>query len=670
MSVVPMKRIFLCALKRDRKGILEFLQRESAVELNYLDEDDDVFRKQDMSKETAQFRRNAQTAENALKILDLYAPEKGGLSGLFAGRDQIDKHELGARIEARDADMKLCFRTVRLEKELAETKAAIPKLQDQVLQLTPWADYDLPLSLTETEKTAIITGVLEGEVPLEDIYSGIAKSAPDAEVDVTIVSSTEQQTCFFLVTKKEDRQRVTEALQKMNYSKPPIYRTNPAGQISRLNEEIKADQEKEQQILDEIKELATHREQIRFASDYYTIRADKYQVISELEQSNKTFLIEGYVPEPKAEALKAALEKKFTLEVDLADPDESDDPPVLLKNNAFADPVQGVTESFALPAKGEFDPTFVSALFYYLLFGIMLSDAGYGLILIIGTFILLRKFPNMEEGTKRMMKLMFGCGWGTVFAGLMTGSFFGNTVNVVATTFFNRPDITFAPLMFDPLTQPMRMMAICFAIGIVHMFVGLAVKAYTLIRNGKPLDVLYDVIFWYLLLIGCIILLLTSENFSGILAMKEPLSAIYQTPAKVMAIIGAIGIILFGDRSSKNPVKRIMKGLYALYGISGWLSDVLSYSRLLALGLATGVIAQVFNKMGTMAGGGVLGAIIFIVIFLIGQVLNLAINALGAYVHTNRLTYVEFFGKFYDGGGRKFKPFKADTKYFKIKEEL
>ena len=122
-------------------------------------------------------------------------------------------------------------------------------------------------------------------------------------------------------------------------------------------------------------------------------------------------------------------------------------------------------------------------------------------------------------------------------------------------------------------------------------------------------------------------------------------------------------------RSSKNPALRLALGAYDIYNITGWLSDVLSYSRLLALGLATGVIASVVNQMGSMLPNNVIGVIAFVVIFIAGHTLNLAINLLGAYVHTNRLQFVEFFGKFYEGGGEPFNPFKENTKYADVKEE-
>ena len=201
------------------------------------------------------------------------------------------------------------------------------------------------------------------------------------------------------------------------------------------------------------------------------------------------------------------------------------------------------------------------------------------------------------------------------------------------------------------------------------MFVGLGAKAYMLLKEGKVMDMIYDVVLWYVLLIACVVYLLTVPTMADMLGVNT-LSASLQKPAGILMIIAAVGIILTGGRESKNWFKRILKGLYSLYGISGWLSDILSYSRLLALGLATGVIATVFNSMGSMGGKSPGGVVMFIAVFLVGNVLNLAINALGAYVHTNRLTYVEFFGKFYEGGGKAFRPFAVNTKYYKIKEDM
>ena len=168
---------------------------------------------------------------------------------------------------------------------------------------------------------------------------------------------------------------------------------------------------------------------------------------------------------------------------------------------------------------------------------------------------------------------------------------------------------------------------------------------------------------------GAIVFMLSSQTFVDIAQLSFILPAQAGTAAAVVAGIGAIGIVLTSGRESRNPAKRLLKGLYGLYNVTGYLSDILSYSRLLALGLATGVIATVINQMGSMGGGGIGGAIMFILVFIVGHTINLGINLLGAYVHTNRLQFVEFFGKFYEGGGRKFAPFGIHTKYYKIREE-
>lgn len=212
------------------------------------------------------------------------------------------------------------------------------------------------------------------------------------------------------------------------------------------------------------------------------------------------------------------------------------------------------------------------------------------------------------------------------------------------------------------------MLMFSFAIGIVHLFTGLGIKLYQCLKAKDYYSAVGDCICWFMLVGGGIVYLFRVDMFLSMAGMTTKLPAPIGTAAAIVAGIGALGILLF--TAPKNKLgKRLAKGAYSLYGVTSWLSDILSYSRLLALGLATGVIATVFNKMGSMFGGGIVGAIIFTLVFVIGHTLNLGINALGAYVHTNRLQFVEFFGKFFEGGAREFEPFAAHTKHFKFKEE-
>ena len=198
---------------------------------------------------------------------------------------------------------------------------------------------------------------------------------------------------------------------------------------------------------------------------------------------------------------------------------------------------------------------------------------------------------------------------------------------------------------------------------------GLGIKGYQYLKEGDVVGFVSDIVAWYALLIGLILILLPTDLFGNIAQMHFEFPAAVNMLAKVLAGAGCVVILLMSGRSNKNWGLRIALGAYDIYGITSWLSDVLSYSRLLALGLATGVIAQVINTMAAMVAKnlGIVGIVIFFIIFIVGSVLNLAINLLGAYVHTNRLQYVEFFGKFYDAGGEPFVPFETKTKYIEIK---
>ena len=671
MSVVPMKRITVAAMKRDRKAVLEYLQVLGAVQISIRKKEDDVFTKTDMSKSQQLFLRNRDKAEDALAVLKRFAPEKKGILSSLEGRRELSVEEAREKIGTCSDTIHRCEEILRTEKEYADLVSGIPKMEDQKKALEPWMKFDLPMDLGETRACTVFTGTLQGEYTLETLYTQVKTLSNVETLEGEIISSDATQTCIFLVCEKKDQAAVKEALRRMNFASPPVANTNPAERMRELDEEIAAASGQSEEKLEKIRSYAGDREDIRFASDYYTMRAEKYGALSQLLQSRRVFFLEGFIPEACAQDVAQGLQNRFECAVEVRNPGKKEKPPVLLKNNGFSAPLEGVTESYSLPGKKEIDPTFLSSLFYYILFGIMLSDAGYGILLFLGTGILLLRFRNrMEPGMKKTMRMFFFCGIATTFWGFMFGSFFGDAVAVIGKTFLGKgEDFGLKPLWFAPLDEPMRMLTFCFIIALIHMFVGLGAKAYMQIRDKKYLDMVYDVLLWYVLLISCIVFLLTVPTMAEMLSVN-PLSTSLKTPMMVLMIISAVGIILTGGRESKNWVKRILKGLYALYGISGWLSDVLSYSRLLALGLATGVIAQVFNSMGSMGGKSIPGVLMFIVVFLVGNVLNLAINALGAYVHTNRLTYVEFFGKFYDGGGKKFCPFAANTKYYKFKEEM
>ncbi|HWT26883.1 MAG TPA: V-type ATPase 116kDa subunit family protein, partial [Mobilitalea sp.] len=298
------------------------------------------------------------------------------------------------------------------------------------------------------------------------------------------------------------------------------------------------------------------------------------------------------------------------------------------------------------------------------------SDAGYGFIMTIGCAVGLIKFKKtLEESMRNTLKMFLFCGISTIFWGIMFGSYFGDLLDTISGSFFGHK-VSIPPLWFFPVNEPMRMLSFAMLIGLIHLLTGLGIKFYQLLKQRDYKSILYDVVTWFVLVVSSTFILLSMDMIKGILGISLTMPSFVTKLCEVLAIISAVAIVLTNGRESRNPFKRFLKGAYALYGITGYLSDVLSYSRLLALGLATSIIATVINKMASMTAGMFLGPIFFTIIIVFGHSLNISINALGSYVHTNRLQYVEFFGKFYGGGGRKFSPYGMKTKYYKIKEKM
>ncbi len=671
MAVLQMKRVNICALKKDRKPVLELLQRRGAVEVDSVLPEDSVFSRTDTSANRSIFQKNISAASSALEILDQYAPEKKSMLASLEGRTPKTNKDYDAFSQKYDTVMETVYEITALSRSIAENKSEITKLQGQLEALAPWLDLDLSMRFKGTAKTSAFIGTLPGGMGLEAVLEQLSQQNPQLPaVHVEIISTSQNQTCILALCHKEGAAQVEEALRSIGFAQPANpTKHSPAQRKEELEDRVLRAEAEIDVAKEEITSFASQREDIQFAIDYFTMRLEKYGVIGELAQSKRAFVLTGYVPAKKADDLKSELEQRFDLSVEISDCDPAVDAPIMLKNNAFSAPVEGVLESFGLPGRGEVDPCSIMSIFYYVLFGLMLSDAAYGLLMVIGCGFALLKFKNMESGMRKTLQMFFYCGISTAFWGFMFGSFFGDLINVVATTFFGRPDVTLGPIWFEPVKEPMRMLVFSMLMGIIHLFTGLAMKAYQYAKQKAWLDILYDVGFWYMLLVGLIVFGLSTEMLPGILQLSFILPSTAGTVGIIAAGIGAVGIILTAGRESRNPFKRLLKGAYGLYGVTSYLSDVLSYSRLLALGLATGVIATVINSMGSMMGGGIGGAIVFILIFLVGHTLNMAINLLGAYVHTNRLQFVEFFGKFYEGGGRQFQPFAVHTKYYNIKEE-
>ena len=670
MAVLQMQRISICALKRDRKAILEQLQSMGVMEMHQVAQDETGFEKMDTQSAKVSFEKRVQLTENALDVLNQYAPEKKSMFASLEGNELIDKADWDEVAVKQEAVMDVADLLIADHKKIAEAQAEIVKLQTQIESLAPWMSLEVPMNYPGTKKTAMFLGTIAADMTLEMVYEKIAEDNPDLEAfDISVISQDRDAVYLSVFCLKEQAAEVENALRTCGFSRPAMVSEEiPAERKQKLEAQIEQIQAEIAGIKDDINAHAKDREELKIIGDYYRMRAEKYEVLGTLPQSKRTFIISGYAAKEVIPAVEKAIGETYDCVIDVEELKEDEEPPVILKNNGFSESVEGVLESYGLPHKGEIDPTTIMSFFYVFFFGMMLSDAAYGAIIAIVCLVVLKKFPRMSAGMRKSMKMFMYCGLSTLVWGVLFGGYFGDVVDVVSSTFFGK-EMTIKPLWFAPLNDPMKLLIYSMAFGLVHLFVGLGIKGYMLLKDGKVLDFFCDIVLWYIFLIGLIMMLLPSDIFASIAQTKIVFPAALVTLSKALAIIGAVGLLLMSGRSSKNPALRLALGAYDIYNITGWLSDVLSYSRLLALGLATGVIASVVNQMGSMLGKSVFGVILFIVVFIVGHTMNLAINLLGAYVHTNRLQFVEFFGKFYEGGGKPFEPFRADTKYVDIKEE-
>ena len=648
-----MKKIELIALLTDSKKIIELLQRRGVVEL--CRNDDEELENTNVTAVVGEFEKFRSTIVQALDVLDVYSPEKGSITDMFGGRTEVETDKFGKEAMRLEKIMGSAGEILRQNKIINEAESRIPQLEIRIDTLKQWTALDVPMNFRGTATTRAFIGTVPYAVSAE----AIEEMLPDG-CSAEAIFSSKEQTDLFVICTREAADEAEDILRKNAFvplSEPDnhtAFELIDAGrdEIRKLNESIES-------AKSEIEKLAAERSELQFASDYLTMRKDKYEALDALGFTENTFILNGYIPEKYAEKLKKEIESKFTASIEFSDPGEDEDVPVLLENGRFSSPVEGITQMYAMPGKQDVDPTPVMAFFYYLFFGMMLSDAGYGLIMVIGTMIALKKF-KLETTMRKTLTMFRNCGISTVIWGALFGSWFGDIVQVTAREFLGK-EIGSIALWFEPMSDPVKLLLFSYGLGILHLFLGVAVSFKMSWDKGDKLGAIFDTLPVYLIVIG------VAPIGAAMFVDVDP--SLKKIGLYVM-LAGVAILVLTAGRSSKSVFGKFFGGLYALYNTAtGYLGDILSYSRLLALGLATGSIASVINLIGTMPENKIIKLVLFIIVCIIGHTANLAINLLGAYVHTDRLQFVELFSKFYTGGGREFEPLTVNTKYIKFKEE-
>jgi V/A-type H+-transporting ATPase subunit I len=566
------------------------------------------------------------------------------LSSLFF---QYDYKNIYKKCKELDGDLK----------NLKNRENHLKNLQEQ---LEEWKQLDIKVEdLEGTKNTKIIVGTL----PSKDFVSCLEEIIKiGKEIEIIKISENKKQYKITILSISEYYALIKKILNKYNvdYFKVPLeFSKTPQNILEDIYKELKNIEEKRQIIFNISEEMYRKNLSLYLAFDYLSILKSKKDIERYIKQTKKVIIIEGWILKKELNKVKNVLYEKFKeLEIVFSDPKENDDVPVALKNNKFVEPFESVTELYGIPKYKEFDPTPLFAPFYFIFFGMCLSDAGYGLVIAILSYFVLVKF-KFEGITKKFFGLFFLGGISTFIMGAIMGSWMGDTLNYLPKNIsFIKTFLIDTISLLDPIKNPMPLLLISLSLGVIQIYTGFIIKFIANIKEDKIKTGLMDQGSWLLLISGLLLYIIANTIDS----LEK-----YEIITKYIIWAGLLSVVITQGRSNKNIILKAAGGVLSLYDLIGYFSDILSYSRLFALGLSTAVLAVVVNNFVMLFKDiPIIGIFIAALVFIIGHLFNMVISGMGAFIHSTRLQYVEYFTKFYEGGGTPFKPFKVITKYIKV----
>ncbi len=647
-----MKRLTAVINRDGCDGLVKRLLWLSCVDVDVTSEiDGEESLKCDVSERSDSIRSNLEECAKAIDLLS----RRGTVEkrGLLSPKPELDRGDADADLIAEAEE--LMYSATKITDELDGISTDRALVASELEALHPWRGFDIPTAFSGTARTEIIRGSLPSGVNADELTGEIEEKLAAVRLYMNQVDGVSYVS---FAVHKSDTLSLMRTLSAVGFVRSPVqrYKATPEAVGHALEEKIMELDERTAELYREADALAPRLSKLQMYYDIESTNGTLVDARKRLYNTEYTSILTGWVPESAETEVIAELEAAGAA-YELREPEEDEDAPVLLKNNKFAEAFEPVVGLYSLPKYGSYDPTMVMSIFYLIIFALMFADVGYGLILLVGCSLGL-KLLKPRGGLKKFLEMFAYCGVACMVTGVLFGGYFGDLPTKMAVNMFGAAEEADLSLWFNPISDPMMFLVVSLAIGAVHLVGGLAVKFYILWSSGHKLDALFDAGGWILVFLG------GGAAVVGIML------------GNVLSKIG-LGIVIFGygtlictqGRNEKSIVMKILKGLMSLYDTINYVSDLLSYSRILSLGLASAVIASVFNLIGTMGGLSFGGIVIFVVAVLVGHLLNIAINVLGSFVHTSRLQYIEFFGKFYEDGGRAFIPLEPMAKYHVYKEK-
>ena len=631
-----MKHLRLLGMESEREALLKTMQDLECVEISHIDGSEEAL-KTGLAKPDDRALLNAQEESRAyraaLAALDRFAPEKKGLFRKRQGVsrasffDEENERQARAAAEAINADMR----------RLGEIESERTKNEALRASLAPWLAVDAPLDSTDGVLSLLFGTV--GATVTDDALRALSDSLSGL---LTWQQASSDKTLRYLLIAchKSVKEQALSALRELGFSTVSFRGLCGTAEENdkKLEAALAALESERREIERRVERFGGNRETLLEASDRAAILLRREEAKSRLIETDKVFLLEGWLPADRCTALEKALEP-FTCAVETREPAEDEYPqvPVQLRNNKLTRPLNMVTEMYSLPAYGTLDPNPLMAPFFILFYGIMMADMGYGLLMMIASVVIGKKYrPKGTSG--ELFSLLGLCGLSTFIVGAMTGGFFGDFLTQLVAIV--SPGTVFAlPKLFDPLDDLTMILIGSMALGLVQIITGMAISLIEKCRRKKFLDAFFEEITWWIVFLGI-----------ALAVLKKGTAVLYLGCALVL-----LGPIVQGKGWGK------LTGVFgSIYNhVTGYFGDILSYTRLMALMLAGSVIAQVFNMLAAMPGN----VVAFLIISMLGNAMNFGLNLLGCYVHDLRLQCLEFFNKFYVDGGKPFRPMTLDTEY-------
>ena len=631
-----MKHLRLLGMESEREALLKAMQDMECVETSSIDGSEEAL-KSGFAKPDDKALMSAQEASRAyrtaLASLDRFAPEK---KGMFRKRQGVSRAAFFSAESEENA--RTAAETINKDtRRLGEIESERTKNEALRATLAPWLTVDAPLGGADGA-LAVFFGTAGLNVT-DDALKALADSL-DGLLTWQQASSDRSLRYLLVMCHRSVRERALSALRDLGFSTVSFRgMTGTAKENDKaLAENLAALEKERQEIEQRIAGLGGKREALLEASDRAAIALRREEAKSRLVGTDKVFLLEGWLPADRCAEIEKTL-KPFTCAIETREPTEDEYPqvPVQLKNNKLTRPLNMVTEMYSLPAYGTLDPNPLMAPFFILFYGIMMADMGYGLLMMIASVIISKKYrPKGTSG--ELFSLLGLCGISTFIMGALTGGFFGDFLTQLVAIV--SPGTVFAlPKLFDPLDDLTMILIGSMALGMVQIVTGMAISLIEKCKRKKFLDAFFEEITWWIVFIGI-----------ALLALGKGAAVLY---------VGC-ALVLLGPIVQGKGWGRLTGVFGSLYNhVTGYFGDILSYTRLMALMLAGSVIAQVFNMLAAMPGN----VIAFIIISMLGNAMNFGLNLLGCYVHDLRLQCLEFFNKFYVDGGKPFRPMTLDTEY-------